>query len=47
VATACILQAKGAANLSWTLPAFLSAGLYTLLLTNENQQPHTVEVLVQ
>lgn len=47
VATACILQAKGAANLSWTLPAPLSAGLYTLLLTNENQQAQTVKVLVQ
>lgn len=47
VATACILQAKGAANLSWTLPAPLSAGLYTLLLTNEKQQPQTLQVLVQ
>jgi len=47
VATACILQAKGAANLSCTFPASISTGLYTLLLTNENQQPQTAQVLVQ
>ncbi|MCC6762799.1 MAG: carboxypeptidase-like regulatory domain-containing protein [Chitinophagaceae bacterium] len=47
VATACILQTKGSANLSWTLPAPLSAGLYTLLLTNEKQQPQMVQLLVQ
>lgn len=47
VSTACLMQAKGYDNLSWTLPAALSAGLYTLILMDENRQQQTVQLLVE
>lgn len=47
IATACLIHAKGNGNLSWTLPTTLAAGMYTLVLANEKQQPQTVQVLVQ
>lgn len=47
IATACLMHTKENRNLSWTLPTTLVAGMYTLLLINEKQQPQTVQVLVQ
>jgi hypothetical protein len=47
LATACLMHTKGTTHLSWTLPPALSAGIYTLVLTTDNQLSKSVQLLVQ
>lgn len=47
MASACLLHTAGSRHLSWTLPTTIAAGLYTLVLVDENLKPQTLQILVQ